>query len=108
MIFKLFIAVPGWTIGTILGVISGNLLPLSVVKAMNIALYGMFLAVIIPPAKRNKTLAGIILVSMIVSSLVSILPWIKEISSGLKIILLTVAIAAISAILFPIEEKENE
>lgn len=102
------IAVPGWTIGTILGVISGNLLPLSVVKAMSIALYGMFLAVIIPPAKRNKILAGIILVSMIVSSLVSILPWIKEISSGLKIILLTVAIAAISAILFPIEEKENE
>ena len=58
------IAAPCWATGTYLGVLMGNLLPLNIVRALSIGLYGMFLAVIVPPAKENKILAGVILISM--------------------------------------------
>lgn len=100
-------AIPGWTIGTILGVISGQILPLRLVSAMSLALYGMFLAVIIPPARENKVLAGLIPVSMGVSLLCTVLPIIKEVSSGTRIIILTVVLSLIAAILFPIDEEDE-
>lgn len=100
-------AIPGWTIGTMLGVISGQILPLRLVSAMSLALYGMFLAVIIPPARDNKVLAGLIPVSMVISLLCTVLPVIKEISSGTRIIILTVLLSLAAAILFPVEDNET-
>lgn len=99
------IAVPGWTLGTFLGVISGQLLPVRVVSALSVALYGMFLAVIIPPARDNKILAGLIPLSMAASLLFTMLPVGKTISSGTRIIILTVTISLIAALLFPITEE---
>lgn len=100
-------AIPGWTIGTILGVISGQILPLRLVSAMSLALYGMFLAVIIPPARENKVLAGLIPISMGSSLLFAVLPIVKEISSGTRIIILTVLLSLAAALLFPVEEDTN-
>lgn len=103
------VAIPGWTIGTVLGVLSGNILPELVMRAMSVALYGMFMAIIIPPAKESRSLAGIIVVSMFLSCLMGILPVVKLLSSGMKTILLTVLIAAVAAVLFPVKEtKETE
>lgn len=103
------VAIPGWTIGTVLGVLSGNVLPEPVMRAMSVALYGMFMAIIIPPAKKSRTLAGIVGVSMLLSCLAHVLPLVKLLSSGMKTIILTVGIAAVAAILFPIKEtKETE
>lgn len=101
------VAIPGWTLGTVLGVISGQLLPLRAVNAMSVALYGMFLAVVIPPARDNKVLAGLVPLSMAASLLFTILPVVKQISSGTRIIILTVAISLIAAILFPVNEEEK-
>lgn len=103
------LAVPGWTLGTLLGAISGDLLPARLLSALNVALYGMFLAVVIPPAKGSKVLTWVILVSMALSWMFTWIPALNHISSGFKIIILTILVAGAAAILFPLkEEQANE
>jgi predicted branched-subunit amino acid permease len=97
------VSIPGWTLGTFLGAYSGDVLPANVVSALSIALYGMLLAVIIPPAKGNNILAVLILLSMIASFFFSVIPGLESISSGVKIIVLTFVIAGTAAYLFPIK-----
>ncbi len=101
-------ALPGWCGGTALGVVMGNILPASVVSALSVALYGMFLAVIIPPARKNRVVAGLVLVSMLLSLAANYLPLISGLSSGTKIIILTVVISAVAAVLFPVQDEEKE
>lgn len=98
---------PCWAIGTALGIIAGNILPLRVVSALSVALYGMFLAIIIPPARKNKIIALIVAVSFAVSFAANYLPIIAQLSAGIKIIILTVALSAGAAILFPHKEVEQ-
>ena len=102
------VAIPGWTFGTLLGIISGGLLPARVLSALSVALYGMFIAVIIPAARKSKIIAGIVGVSMLLSFAFAKLPVLKEISSGFRIIILTVIIAGIAAILFPVKESADK
>lgn len=100
-------AVPGWTLGTLAGSLSGGLLPARIMSALSVALYGMFLAVIIPPAKTNRILAKVILVSMVCSLIFSMIPVLNRISPGFKIIILTVIIAGIAAFVFPVDDGEE-
>jgi predicted branched-subunit amino acid permease len=102
------VAIPGWVIGTFLGIVSGNILPPRVLSALSVALYGMFLAVIIPPAKENKVISTVIFVSMLLSLIFTKLPLLSQISSGFRIIILTVIIAGAAAVLFPVKEDTNE
>ncbi len=102
------IAAPCWAVGTALGVIAGNVLPARVVSALSVALFGMFLAVIIPPSRKNKVLAGFVLLSFGASYAASRLPFFAELSSGTRTILLTVTISAAAALLFPVRSKEDE
>lgn len=101
------VAAPAWTLGTFLGVVSGNVLPDRILSALNVALYGMFIAVIVPPARKQKVLAGLIAVSMAASLLFTYLPVVSQISSGMRIILLTVLIAGAGAVLFPVDEEKH-
>lgn len=101
-------AIPGWSLGTLFGVISGSVLPMRLTSALSIALYGMLLAVIIPAAKNNKVILGLIIVSMVLSFGFSEIPLLGSISSGTKIILLTIIIAGIAAYLFPVKEDSHE
>lgn len=71
----------------------GNLLPVNVVRALSVGLYGMFLAVIVPPARKSRILAGVILISMAASFAFTRLPLISKLSAGNRTILLTVLIA---------------
>ena len=98
------VAIPGWAIGTYLGVLMGNVLPANVVSALSVGLYGMFIAIIIPPARQNKLLAGLIIVSMVLSLLFTILPLLSAIPSGTATLILTIVISAVAAILFPVKE----
>ncbi len=102
------VAIPGWALGTLFGVIMGNVLPERVVRALSVALYGMFIAIIVPPARKNKVIGGLILIAMGLSFLFSILPVLSGLSSGVRTIILTVLISGGAAVLFPVEEeKEN-
>lgn len=102
------VAVPMWAVGTALGTIAGNLMPLRAVSALSVALYGMFLAVIIPPTRTNKVIAGLILISFVLSFAASYLPIFAGISSGTRTIFLTVIISAVAAVLFPVKQREVE
>jgi len=98
------VSVSGWCLGTVLGVTAGNILPERLVGALSVSLYGMFLAIIIPPSKKNMFIGILVAVSMALSFLFSVTPGLKQISAGFKIIILTVLIAGAAALIHPQEE----
>lgn len=102
------IALPGWALGTAMGVVAGNVLPVSVVSALSVALYGMFVAIIIPAAKTSKVVGGVILVSFLASFVVSRIHLFDSLSDSMKISLLTVLIAGAAAILFPLKAETGQ
>ena len=102
------LACPGWAIGTCLGVIVGNILPASLVSALSVGLYGMFIAIFVPPSKTSKVIGGLVLVSMALSFAFNRIPVFDGVSSGIKTIILTVAISAAAAVLFPIREVKKD
>jgi len=99
------LAGPAWASGTALGIIMGNILPASITSALSVALYGMFLAIIIPPTKKDKILAIVILVSFLGSYLLSRL---SHLSSSMIIIVLTIIISSCAAIYKPIKEDDKK
>ena len=101
------VAAPAWTFGTWLGTVSGNVLPGRVLSALNVAIYGMFIAIIVPPARKSKVVAGMIGIAMGASLLFTYLPVIGRISSGMRIIILTVLIAGAGAFLFPVNDEDE-
>ncbi len=102
------IASPGWVAGTALGVALGNTLPANIVSALSVGLYGMFMACVVPEGKKNRAVALVIVVSFLLSYLSTVIPGIKEVSSGVKIIALTILIAGAFTIVHPIRELEEE
>lgn len=101
-------ALPGWSLGTYFGVLMGNALPARVVSALSVGLYGMFLAVIIPPARKSRVIAALVLVSMAASFVFSSLPVLSVISPGMRVIILTVVISAAAALLFPVKDEAQQ
>ena len=101
------LAVPAWSLGTLLGAVAGDLLPALLVSAFSVALYGMFIAIIIPPARRDRIVALLIALCFGLSYAASTLPYLRDIPSGTRTIILTAGISAAAALLFPhIEESE--
>jgi len=102
------VATPGWALGTLMGVVLGNVLPLRVVSALSVGLYGMFMSIFVPPARKNPIVAGLVIVSFALSWALNALSWFDGISAGMKIILLTVVISLAAALLFPVERTEGK
>ena len=100
-------SIPFWATGTALGVIAGNLLPVRLVSAFSVALYGMFLAVIIPPARKNKVIMAIVPICFAASFAATKIPFVSGLADGTRTIILTVIIAAAAAILFPRKDGEE-
>ena len=100
-------AVPPWAIGTALGIALGNLLPLRAVSALSVALYGMFLAIIVPPARKDRIVAALVLGGFALSFAASRLPLVSSLSGGTRTIVLTVALSALAAALFPVRDEEE-
>ena len=101
-------AVPLWSLGTAIGAAAGAWLPVSVVSALSVALYGMFIAIIIPPARKNRIIAGIIAVCFILSYLSTFIPETWNISDGTVTIILTVLISSAAAVLFPKKDEDGD
>lgn len=95
----------GWALGTILGAIAGNILPESVTNALGIAIYGMFIAIIVPVAKKNYAVLGVVCVSLTLSCFFKYIPPLNKVSSGFVIIICSLVSATIFAILKPINDK---
>ena len=102
------VAVPCWAVGTALGVIAGNVLPLRAVSALSVALYGMFLAVIIPPARKDRVVAGLVALSFAASYAAGRLLVVSGLSGGSRTILLTLLLAGGAAALFPVREEGED
>lgn len=101
------VAIPGWALGTFLGVVVGNALPPRLVSALSVGLYGMFLAIIVPPAKKDRVVLVLVAVSFILSFAAGRLPLLAGISAGTRTIILTVVIALAAAVLFPVRDGEE-
>ena len=98
----------GWTLGTLLGAVLGNVLPESVMSALCIAIYGMFIAIVSPDAKESKSLLCIVALSCALSCAFAFLPVLNRVSSGLAISICAVAAAIIGAILFPVNVEADD
>ena len=101
-------SIPGWTLGTFLGCTIGGILSERLLSAMGVALYGMFISVIVPPAKKDRRLLAAIAVSMAISAGFPLLPGLKNIPQGFKIIILAVLISALFAAIYPVPKGEGE
>ena len=97
------ISTPAWALGCMSGIIAGNILPANIVSALSVALYGMFIAIIIPPSKKDRNVGIAVCCSFALSGLCAILPIISEWSSGTRTILLTIIISAVAAIIRPVK-----
>jgi predicted branched-subunit amino acid permease len=106
----MLVSIPSWAAGTALGIVAGNILPLRVVSALSVALYGMFLAIIIPPARKDKVVGALVLLSFLCSFALGKaagafrLEWL---TGGTQVILLTLLLAGGAAAVFPVKEEEN-
>lgn len=98
----------GWSAGTLAGALLGAVLPPAIQAALGIAIYGMFLAIIIPQARDDSRFLKVILIAILLSLAFRYLPILKQVSSGFSIILCSVAAAGIGAWLYPLEQQEPE
>ncbi len=93
-----------WASGTLAGIVAGNVLPGNVVTALSVAIYGMFLAIIIPPARKNRVVAALVPISFLCSfGAARLLPALSE---GTRTVILTVVISAAAALLFPVQDEQ--
>ncbi|MBR6651269.1 MAG: AzlC family ABC transporter permease [Clostridia bacterium] len=104
----MLLPIVGWTSGTALGAIAGDILPADIVSALGIALYAMFIAIVLPPATEHKGVLVCALISAAISCILAYVPIFSFISGGFAIIICAIVAAVIAAILFPVKDEESE
>ena len=102
----------GWTLGTLLGSLIGNVLPPIIMNALCLAIYGMFLAIVIPPAKKSKPIIIVIFITAFLSCILYYVPYLRDIPRGISISICAIVASLIGAFAFPVssegEVMENE
>ena len=93
-----------WASGTASGIIAGDVLPANVVSALSVALYGMFLAIIIPPSRKDRAVGIAVVMSFVLSGVCAVMPVVSDLSSGTRTILRTILISATAAICKPVKD----
>ena len=101
------VATFGWTSGTLVGALLGDVLPLRLLSALSVGLYGMFISVFIPESRRNPVVCLLVAISFAASLACELLPVISNLSEGIRIILLTVVISLLAAILCPLKDEHD-
>lgn len=94
----------GWTSGTLCGALAGSVLPESLRTALGVMLYGMFIAIVVPPARKERPVLVCALLALACSSAFAWVPMLSRLSPGVSIVICTVAAAAVCAWLFPVKE----
>ena len=101
------VAVPSWAAGTALGITAGNILPDRLVSALSVSLFGMFLAVIVPPAKKDRAVMLFVILGFILSFVLQRIELLSVLSAGGRTIILTIALSAAAAALFPVGGEDS-
>ena len=94
----------GWTLGTFLGAVAGSNLPASIGSALSVALYAMFVAIVLPPAREHRPVALVAVIALVISCLLYYIPIFVSVGSGFAVIITTVIAAGLGAVFFPVEE----
>lgn len=102
------IPVLGWTLGTLAGAIAGNLLPKSLCSALGLALYGMFVAIVVPAARQSRPIFVVVLLAIMISCILTFVPLFAQISGGIIVIIATIIAATVGAVLFPVPVNDND
>ena len=108
MLGIILLPVIGWTSGTFLGGFVGNILPPIVTAALGVAIYGMFVAIVMPVAKKEKMTALCVLLAIAISCAFRYIPLLKSVPSGFTVIICAVVASALFAIIAPIKTEEKE
>lgn len=98
----------GWTSGTLIGGVAGNILPAIVTAALGLAIYGMFIAIVVPVAKKEKATALCVLLAVALSCAFKYIPALSVVPSGFTVIICSVIASVLFAIIAPIEIDEKE
>ena len=97
----------GWSLGTLAGALLGNILPDRIMSALSVAIYGMFIAIVVPEMKRSRPVVLVVVIALALSCAFSYIPLLAQVSSGIAITVCAVLAAAIGAWLFPVKEDET-
>ena len=98
----------GWSAGTAVGALAGSILPETVISALGIAIYGMFIAIVVPVAKENRHVLYCVLLAMGLSCMFKFIPLLSKVPSGFVIIICAVTASALAALLFPVKQEKEE
>ena len=98
----------GWSMGTLIGALLGNVLPQQLMSALSLAIYGMFVAIVVPGIKEGKAVVVVVVFALILSSLFYYVPYLAQVSSGLSVSICAIAAALMGAVLFPVKEDGND
>lgn len=101
------IPIIGWTSGTIVGAVLGNIMPEIITSALGVALYGMFIAVVVPKACENIHVLAVVIIAVAISVALRYIPVFSGISAGFAIIICAVITSAAGAVFFPVKEDEQ-
>ena len=107
MLGLIIMPVVGWSSGTIIGALAGTILPATVVSALGIAIYGMFVAVFVPPMKKSGAVAAVVIISAALSCAFAFLPLLNRVSGGFVIIICAVIAATVGAVIKPVKDEEE-
>jgi len=94
----------GWTTGTLIGALLGNVLPAQLMSALSLAIYGMFVAIVMPEMKRTKPVVYVVLAALSLRCLFYYVPMLSRISGGIAISVCAIAAAVLGAVLWPVKE----
>ncbi len=97
----------GWSTGTLLGAVAGNVLPAAVQSALSVAIYGMFIAIFVPPMKKTRAVTVVVAIGALMSCAFRFLPVLNSVSAGFSIIICAVVAAGVGAWLFPIDDGKE-
>lgn len=96
----------GWLGGTVAGTLVGSIMPIDLVSAMGIAIYAMFIAIIIPPLKKSKPVMVVVAIAAVLNCVLTYTPVLSKLGSSWGVIISGIAAAALGAILFPQEMED--
>ncbi len=97
----------GWSSGTLLGAVLGGILPQIIVNALNIALYAMFIAIVVPTAMQNKKVIPVVIISVALSCAFTFIPLLNSVNSGIVYVVSALVASVIGALFFPIETNND-